>query len=130
MTATVRGFLSDIGAGNAHGHGDGHGGGQKDVNQGLVELEKEAEKRAYSLFLSQNVIAELLPPVIDFEKVQDLFPIAVQKIDHFLNREIIPVAPDQVIHDSTLLSAAGNNKKGGGGILGFKLLLLEMDLEV
>ncbi|OPY04920.1 MAG: hypothetical protein A4E66_02521 [Syntrophus sp. PtaB.Bin001] len=79
------------------------GGGKENVHKGLVELEEKPKKRAFALLRRQDIETELLAPVLDLEDVQTKLPIAVQQIDDFFSREIVPVPPNYVVHGFTLL---------------------------
>ncbi len=74
-------------------------GRQKDIDQGLVELQEKPEQGALALLSGQDIITEALAPVVDFEEVKAPLTIAFQEIDHLVGWQVVPVFPDQFIHD-------------------------------
>jgi len=85
-------------------HGRDDPRSQEDVDQGLVELEEEAEQGTLALLRGDDVFTEPGTTLPDLEQVEPLLRVALQDIEDLVRRHVVPVFSYELIHDPVLLS--------------------------
>jgi len=64
-----------------------------------VELEQEAQQRAFALLGGDDIIAETLAPGLDLEEIKPPVAVGFQKVKHLFRGKMMPVFSDQLLHD-------------------------------
>ncbi len=71
--------------------GRNHTSCNQNVDQRLMELEQKAQQRPFPLFPGDHIGAEMFLTFVDLEQIQSFILIAVQKVNYFNRRQVMPV---------------------------------------
>ena len=68
----------------------------KDIDQGLMELEEKADERTLAFLGGDGIGPELRQAVLHREPVKPVLPVRFQQLRHLIDGQVVPVPGDQI----------------------------------
>jgi hypothetical protein len=78
--------------------GRDEGGSEQDVDEGLMELKEKTDERALRLPLRKAIRSETLLAMFEFEGVETVVGVRLEKLEDFAESEMMPVLSEDGFH--------------------------------